>query len=76
MRTITITKKNAEFIKETASKEINTGKNFQRAFYLPVFYRLVDVAINSAFVVGTINGEFVQYDVIFTEEAQEILDIY
>lgn len=76
MRTITITKENAEFIKRTATKEINTGKNYERTFYIPVFYKMTEVMIDCNVVTGNHKGERIEYNVEFTEEAQEILDIY
>lgn len=78
MKTIKITKKDAKFIKETATKEINTGKNFERTFYLPVFYALTDVMIDCNGVSGvhSQNGETTYFDVEFSDEAEEILDIY
>ena len=76
MRTITITKENAEFIKRTATKEINTGKNYERTFYVPVFYKMTEVMIDCNVVTGKHKGKSIEYNVEFTEEAQEILDIY
>lgn len=78
MSKITITKENAEFIKKTATKEINTGKNWQRTFFVPVFYALTDVVVDCNVVTGKHRqtGDMVEYEVEFTEEAEEILDIY
>ena len=78
MQTITITKEKAEFIKRTMTKEINTGKNFERTFYLPRFFALTEVMIDCNVVTGKHDqtGNWVEYDVEFSEEAQEILDIY
>lgn len=78
MQTITITEERANFIKETASKEINTGKNWERTFYLPVWNALTDVMIDCNVVTGkhTQTGSWVEYNVKFTDKAQDILDIY
>lgn len=74
--TILITKEHAEFIKQTLTKEIRTGVNSETTFYVPVFFKMTEVMIDCNVVTGTFNGEWIEYDVEFTEEAQEILDIY
>jgi hypothetical protein len=78
METITITKEKAEFIKNTCTKEINTGKNWQRTFYLPRFFALTEVMIDCNVVSGKHDqtGNLIEYNVEFSDEAQEILDIY
>ena len=76
MSTITITKENAEFIKKTATKEIKTKNNWERTFYLPVFYKMTEVMIDSNVVTGQYKGEWIEYDVEFSEEAKEILEIF
>ncbi len=78
MRTIKITKQNAEFIKRTTTKEIRTGLNCETTFYLPRFYALTEVMIDCSVVTGKHDqtGGWVEYDVEFSDEAQEILDIY
>ena len=78
MKTMKITKENAKFIKKTVTKEINTGRNFERTFYLPRFFALTEVMIDCNVVTGKHDqtGNWVEYDVEFSEEAQEILDIY
>lgn len=78
MSTVVITKEKAEFIKKTATKEINTGKNFERTFYLPRFFAMTEVMIDCNVVTSKHDetGDWVEYDVEFSDEAQEILDIY
>lgn len=78
MSTITITKEKAEFIKKNMTKEIRTGVNSETTFYIPRFYALTDVMIDCNVVTGKHDqtGNWVEYDVEFTEEAEEILDIY
>jgi hypothetical protein len=75
---VTITKEIAEFIKANVSEEVNTGKNHERTFYLPRWRALSQVMIDCNVVTGIHDqtGNWVEYDVEFTEEAQDILDIY
>ena len=75
---VKITKEIAEFIKANVTKEINTGKNYERTFYLPRWRALTEVMIDCNVVTGKHDqtGNWVEYNVEFTEEAQEILDIY
>lgn len=78
MSTLVITKESAEFIKANTTKEINTGRNWERTFYLDRFFALTKVMIDCNVVTGIHDqtGNWVEYDVEFTEEAEDILDIY
>ena len=78
MKTITITKKDAEFIKRTATKEIKTEKDYEHIFYLPTFYALTEVMITWDIVTGKHRqtGNWIEYNVKFNEDAQQILEIY
>jgi len=71
---IVITKKDAEFIKETGTVE--GSESFNGSTYrLPVFYKMTDVMIDINVVTGLFQGAMIEYEPTFTEDAQEILDI-
>lgn len=71
-----ITKKDAEFIKKTATKIIKDDTYDLITIWLPRYYKMTEVMINCNVVTGKFNGEWIEYDPEFTDEATEILGIY
>ena len=75
MGTITITKKIAKYIAESATKVVGV-KSYEKTYYLPVLYKMTEVMVDCNVVTGKFKGEWIEYDVEFTDEAEDILGIY
>jgi len=74
-RVATITKKMAEYIIVNATKDVESDGSI--TYRLPAWWRMTEVMLDHNVLTGKNKyGEWIEYDVCFTDEATEILGLY